>query len=171
MPNPKAFIEDLKKKREWEDNNPTLQREWQNMWVLDVESLWIRYKESLNHFNALPELPKPSKWNYILGIDIGFKDADALAVLAWSEHTPATYLVEELVTPRQGLTELVTQVKEMSAKYDISKMVIDEGGLGKKLAEEMRRQHGIPVEAAEKSAQNRWNQPSSRTTQHDPQQP
>jgi hypothetical protein len=29
-------------------------------------------------------------------------------------------------------------------------MVIDEGGLGKKLAEEMRRQHGIAVEPADK---------------------
>lgn len=149
MPGPAIFIEDLKKKREWDDNHPTLLREWRNKWVLDVESLWIRYKESVNDFKALPDIR--AKWNYILGIDIGFKDADALAVLAWSESDPNTYLVEELVTAKQGLTELVEQVQAMYAKYDISKSVIDEGGLGKKLAEEMRRRHSIPVQAADKA--------------------
>lgn len=151
MPNPAGFISDLKKKREWEDNNPTLLREWKNKWVLDVEALWIKYKESLNDYDVLPAEVQPCDWNYILGIDIGFKDADALAVLAWSDKTPNTYLVEERITARQGLTDLVNQVNELSAKYKITKMVIDAGGLGKKLAEEMRRRHGIPVEDAEKS--------------------
>jgi len=148
MPEPFKFIEDLKKKREWDDNNPTLLREWRNKWVLDVESLWIRYKEALNDFKTLPE---NKQWNYILGIDIGFRDSDALAVLAWSESDPNTYLVEELVTAKQGLTELVEQVQEMYKKYKITKAVIDEGGLGKKLAEEMRRRHAIPVQPADKA--------------------
>lgn len=148
MPEPGRFIEDLKKKREWDDNHPTLLREWKNKWVLDVESLWIRYKESVNHFTSLPT---EKKWNYILGIDIGFKDADALAVLAWSEQDPNTYLIEEVITAKQGLTELVEQVHAMYSKYSISKSVIDEGGLGKKLAEEMRRRHSIPVQPADKA--------------------
>lgn len=147
MPEPAKFIEDLKRRREWEDNNPTLLREWKNQWVLDAESLWIRYKESVNNFR---NLPTEKTWNYILGIDIGFRDADALAVLAWSEQDPNTYLIEELLTPKQGLTELVEQVQEMYKKYPISKSVIDEGGLGKKLAEEMRRRHSIPVQPADK---------------------
>jgi hypothetical protein len=147
MPNPKAFIDEIKEKREWDDNNPTLLREYRNKWVLDVEALWIRYKEGLNHYTEMPK----GEYNYILGIDIGFKDADALAVLAWSESDPNTYLVEELITSKQGLTELVDQVHEMYTKYKISKSVIDEGGLGKKLAEEMRRRHAIPVQAADKA--------------------
>jgi hypothetical protein len=59
--------------------------------------------------------------------------------------------VEEKVVAQQGLTELVEQIQAMQKKYDISKMVIDQGGLGKKLAEEMRRRHSIPVEAADKA--------------------
>ncbi len=151
MPNPQAFVEDLKTRREWDDNNPTLLREWKNQWVLDVESLWIRYHEKMNDYDQLPDLPSGQKWNYILGIDIGFQDADALAVVAWSEHTPKTYLIKEIVTSKQGLTELVEQIKELRDTYDIGRMVIDEGGLGKKLAEEMRRRHHIPVEGADKS--------------------
>lgn len=150
MPDPAGFIEDLKKRREWGDDHPTLLREWRGQWVLDVESLWVRYKESINHFTNLPTI-LPHKWNYILGIDLGFKDADALAVLAWSEHHPNTYLVEEVITRKQGITELVGQIEELSKRYDIAKMVIDEGGLGKKIAEELRRQKHIPVQQADKA--------------------
>jgi len=131
-------------------DDPSIQREFFGHWVLDSESLWIKYTPEKNHFDALPTIA-PKKWNYIMGIDLGYVDADAIAVLAWSEDSPVTYLVEECVVKKQGLTELVEQIQDLRKKYDVTKMVIDEGGLGKKLAEEMRRQHGIPVEPADKT--------------------
>lgn len=142
------FINDLIERHEWEPDHPTLMREWRNEWKLDVEALWIRYKAEVNHYIERPKHVK--KWNYILGIDIGFKDADALAVLAWSEEDPCTYLVEELITQKQDITALITQIEAMSKKYDLYKMVIDQGGLGLKIAEEMRRRHAVPVEPADK---------------------
>ena len=147
MPNPAAFIEDLKQKREWDDLNPTLRREWKNEWVLDAQSLWIQYNKNINHFTEL--MPR-IKYNYIMGIDLGFKDADAIAIIAWAEEDPCTYLVEEVIVKGQLMTDLVGQIQALQSKYDIGKMVIDEGGLGKKLAEEMRRRHGIPVQPADK---------------------
>ena len=147
MPNPHGFLKDLIAKREWQNDNPTLQREWLNRWVLDVESLWIRYNEKTNHFISLPT---DHKYNFIFGIDIGFNDADAIAVIAYSDTDKTTYLVEEKITRKQGLTELVEQIQFLDKKYKPHKMVIDEGGLGKKLAEEMRRRFSIPVEPADK---------------------
>ncbi len=146
MPNPQAFIDDLKKRREWTDDNPTLLREWKGQWVLDVQALWVRYTAAINHYQELPK----AKYTHILGIDIGFNDADALAVIAYADNDPTTYLVEEIITRKQGLTGLVNQIQDLRKKYDFSKMVIDEGGLGKKLAEEMRRRHAIPVTPADK---------------------
>lgn len=128
-------------------SDPTIQREWFGKWEHDSKSLLINYDAEKNHY---PVLPTGIKWNYIMGIDLGFNDADAIAILAWSEATPVTYLVEESLTRKQGLTELVEQVQQMQRKYDCSKLVIDEGGLGKKLAEEMRRRHQLPVQAADK---------------------
>lgn len=149
MPNPQAFLSDLIAKREWTPENPTLLREYRNKWVLDVKSLWIQYDAKVNNYTALPP---DHVWSYIMGVDIGFKDADAIAILAWSESSPETYLVEELVTAKQGLTELVEQMTAMHTKYpNIFKVVMDEGGLGKKLAEEIRRRHGINVEPADKA--------------------
>lgn len=150
MPEPAKFIEDLKTKRGWDEENPTLNREWLNKWVLDARSLWIQYKSAINHYDTLPTI-LPLKWNYVLGIDLGFKDADALAVVAWSDASPVTYLVEEIITTKQGITALVGQITKLREKYDFGRMVIDEGGLGKKIAEEIRRQHHIPVMAAEKT--------------------
>jgi hypothetical protein len=150
MPNPAAFIEDLKTKREWDDSNPTLRREWRGEWVLDVESLWVRYNEAKNNYSVLPPLPAPHKYNYIMGVDIGYNDADAIAVLAWSEVSKETYLVREVIAKKQGITELVEQIQVLSKEFDISKIVMDEGALGKKIGEEIRRRHGIPVTAADK---------------------
>ncbi len=127
-------------------SDPSIQREWFGKWVLDSDSLLIHYKNEINGYSELP----PAAYNYILGIDLGFEDADALAIIAWSESRKETFLVEELVVKQQGLTELVSQIQSLQKKYEISKMVIDEGGLGKKLAEEMRRRHGIPVQPADK---------------------
>lgn len=130
--------------------DPSIQREWFGKWVLDSDSLLLHYDAAKNHFESLPD---PAKFNYtyVMGIDLGFNDADAIAVIAYSEHSPTTYLVEEMVVPKQGLTELVEQIQFLEKKYTISKMVIDEGGLGKKLAEEMRRRHQLPVQPADKA--------------------
>ncbi len=146
MPDPKAFIDDLIAKKQWAQNTPTLLREYRNQWVLDVESLWVRYNEHLNDFIKLPT----GKLNYILGVDIGYRDADALAVLGWSESSKETYLVEEVITAKQDITGLISQIEALRSKYDISKIVMDTGGLGKKIHEEIIRRHQIPILAADK---------------------
>lgn len=129
-------------------NDPSVQREWFGKWMLDGDSLLIHYDKDKNHFTELPQAPK---YHHIMGIDVGFRDADAIAILAYTDTDPTTYLVEELITPKQGLTELVLQVQSLAKKYDVSKMVMDMGGLGLKMGEEMIRRHGIPVEAADKA--------------------
>jgi hypothetical protein len=147
LPGAKDFLDELKKKREWDESNPTLRREWYNEWVLDVESLLIKWNEEKNDYHTLP----PAKYSYILGVDIGLRDADALAVLAWSESSPIIYLVEEVITSGQDITALSNQIQTLMNRYDISKIVMDEGGLGKKAAEEIRRRKHIPVQAADKA--------------------
>lgn len=143
-----ALLSRVLKRRGVTVDHPSIQREFFGKWTLDSDSLLIQYDKEKNHFEVVPPA---KKYHYIMGIDLGFDDADAIAVLAYSDNDPATYLVEELVVPQQGITELVKQIEELQKKYDISKMVIDQGGLGKKIAEELRRRHAIPVQAAEKT--------------------
>lgn len=147
LPNAQSFVDKLKQRKKWDENNPTYLREYKGLWVLDLESLLIHYSSDINHYDLFPSL----SWHYILGVDIGHKDADALAVIAWSESTPDIYLVEEMVTSGQDITELSNQIEAMIKKYSPSKIVMDEGALGKKIAEEIRRRKGIPVQPADKS--------------------
>lgn len=128
--------------------DPSIQREWFGKWEIDKNSLLIQYNPELNDFSELPSIP--GKWNYILGVDVGFKDADALCILAHHDSYPVTYIVEEVVESKQGITELVEQIEKLRAKYDVYKIVMDMGGLGKKIGEELIRRYKIPVEAAEK---------------------
>src|SRR5258706_2791093 len=86
-----------------------------------------------------------------MGIDLGFKDADAIAILGHGANSPTTYLIDENIKAKQGLTELFTAVEHLRARYNPYKIVIDTGGLGLKIAEEMRRRWKVPVHAAEKA--------------------
>jgi len=150
LPNAQDFVDKLKQRKSWDDKNPTYLREYKGVWVLDLESLLVRYNANINDYTSLPIL----HWNFILGVDIGFKDADALAVIAWSEGSPDVYLVEEVITSGQDITSLSQQIESMMKKYDIAKIVIDAGALGKKIAEEIRRRKHIPVQAADKTRKN-----------------
>lgn len=146
MPDPHSFVKDLKEKKEWADDNPTYLREYCGKWAQDVNALLIKYDQIKNHYDTLPRGP----FIYILGVDLGIRDADALAVLAWNENSPNIYLVEEKLTKGQDITALTEQIKKMMGKYEISKIIMDEGALGKKIAEEIRRRHQIPVLPADK---------------------
>lgn len=147
MPNPHEFIKTLMLQRGWTETHPSLLREYRNKWVKDTESLWIQYNEAACHYENLVDT---QKWHYILGIDLGYKDADALAVVAYSDQGPETYLVEEVLKTKQGITELADLIKTLDTKYKFTKMVVDAGALGKKIVEEMRKRHHLPLIAAEK---------------------
>jgi hypothetical protein len=149
LPQAENFLNELIKKHEWEPTHPTLLREWKNQWVLDLQSLLIKYDEKKNHYAQIPQFKTP--WTYILGVDIGFRDSDALALLAWHEQSSEIYLVEETTTSGQDISTLSSQIEDYMRRYDVSKIVMDEGGLGKKVAEEIRRRKHIPIQPADKA--------------------
>ena len=135
------------KRRGVKASDPSIQREWFGKWIVDKNSLVYQYDALLNDYDALPQ----GNWTYLLGVDLGFNDADALAVLAFSEDSPSTYLLEEVVTKSQDISALCKQIDQLKAKWPISKIIVDTGGLGKKIAEEMGKRYQIPMLAAEKT--------------------
>lgn len=142
------------KRRGVKATDPSIQREWFGKWVVDESSLVYHYKPELNDYGSLPTLEGRSNlsgWTYLLGVDLGFEDSDALAVLAYSDASPNVYLVEERITKHQDLSGLFAQVAELEARYHFDKIVVDTGGLGKKIAEEMAKRWGQAVVAADKA--------------------
>lgn len=127
-------------------SHPSIQRENYGLWVRDESSLLLNYNAELNHFDSLP----PGQYNYILGIDVGFDDADSLSVLAYSDMSPVTYLVEEIVTAGQLVGELAAQIQMLNTKYNFREMIADTGGLGKKVIQTLIFQYSLLIKPADK---------------------
>lgn len=143
---PAQLLAEERDRKGIDESNPTYRREALAEWVTDWDALVFKFNANKNLHDGLP----PGRYQYIFGIDIGFHDADAIAVIAYSYTDRTMYLVEEDVKSKQDITSLANRIKFLQAKYGPIKMVIDTGGLGKKAAEEMRARHGLPLEAADK---------------------
>lgn len=127
-------------------------RETYGRWVYDPESLVYKFTKEKNVYEKLPE----EKLEYILGIDLGYNDADAISVLGYSYLHKHVYLVEELVQDKQDITALVGQIKTLQEKYKPVKMVMDAGALGKKIQEEFLQRHSLQIEAADKNRKHEF---------------
>jgi hypothetical protein len=134
--------------------HPKIQRECFGRWIADLDSLVFKYAANKNHFDGAPHVkdgkPHPD-WQFVIGVDVGFDDADAIAVIGWHKNERISYLVYEDVRTKQGITELSNQLDSLINLFDPMKVVMDTGGLGKKIAEEMRKRYSLPIVAAEKS--------------------
>jgi len=145
---PAVILEQERKRRGILESDPTYMRESLGLWVQDTDSLVFKFNPNLNRYHNLPE---KGSWYYIFGIDIGYNDADAIAVLGYNTFEKKVFLIEESIVRKQDITSLVSKVKRLQAKYEPIKMVMDAGALGKKIQEEILQRHGLHIEAAEKS--------------------
>lgn len=132
--------------------HPTIQRECFGRWVMDTEALVFRYDAARNDFTDADVSNRRGR-SYVIGVDLGFDDSDAIAVLGWAPDSPNLFLEQEIVVAKQGITELAQSLEKVIAdlKAPVNRIVMDTGGLGKKIAEEIRKRFQIPVVAAEKS--------------------
>lgn len=148
---PRDLLDDELKRRGVDEADPVIQREWFGRWVLDTNSLVFRYDAARNHRVLTAPFDRPHfHQHHVIGVDLGFDDADAIAVLGWSDDSPTLDLVFEWVGAKQNISALMGQVKAAYDKYQPIAIVADTGGLGKKIAEEISSRTQIPIEAAEK---------------------
>jgi hypothetical protein len=85
-------------------------------------------------------------------VDLGYKDASAFVLVGWGPKSPKAYVVE--CFKRSGMipSEIAGMIQSYHDKYPtIIKTVVDEGGLGKSIAEEWRRRYLLAVEPAQKT--------------------
>lgn len=130
-------------------DDPRIQREWFGRWVYDPDSLVFKFSEERNVFAELPKVR--AQWQFVIGVDLGFDDADAIAVLAFNAQDPNCYIVDEWVGAKQSITGLADRLRKLVAKYSPLSTVVDTGGLGKKIADEVQSRTKIAMKAAEKT--------------------
>jgi hypothetical protein len=151
---PHLWVEALKTKakRGWSDQHPTWRREYLGEWVASTQKLVYTYIPQRDDYNG--QLPDGHDWRYVLGLDIGFKDADAIVVLAYAETCFDVYQVYGDKRPKLNVTALAEWVREVRKSYTPEIMTADFGGLATKLFDELAIHHRLVFEPAEKREKN-----------------
>jgi hypothetical protein len=134
-------------------DHPSFQRESLGRWVRSTDSLVYKYSAEKNDYQKLPQ---GHQWHYVMGVDLGWSDADAIVILAFSEDLPDVYLVDEWTESKKTISDLANKIKYFETKYDFIKKVIDTGGLGKKITEELGQRFGLHLEPAEKTRKHEF---------------
>lgn len=160
LPGPRDTLEAECARRNVTADDPSIQREWFAKWVRDLLSAVFAFDQGRNTHQGLPiELPA-KLWRYVIAVDIGggvARDNDAISVLAYHPWSRATWLTEEHISPKQDVTGLslaVVAIRDRLGAGNVGAIVVDTGGIGAKVSEEMSRRHGLSTQAAKKA--DKW---------------
>lgn len=131
------------------EDDASYQREWLGKWVKDENSLVFKFNKVRNTFDVLPE---GFTWHKILSADIGWHDHDAICIWAFTEDLPNLYLIYCEESTHQDITGFAQRVHKLEEEHGaFMHRVIDTGGLGKKVTEELKNRHSLYFKAADKT--------------------
>lgn len=127
---------------------PSFRREWLGEWVTDLRALVFQFDPEVNYFDELPA----GHMETVIGVDLGHHpDSSAIDVEGWFPGVnKELFGVEEWVQGDCDLDDVADALEERIERYRPVAVVVDEGGLGKMIAETMRRRRGISCQPAEK---------------------
>lgn len=140
-------------------DDPFVRREFFNEDAYDDDALVLRFTEK-NYYTpeqlAEWEKKQPSGDIFaIVGVDIGHDDSDSVFGMIASKSDNTIWGVCEEAIPKQGIEDLANMIMRSLAGimqsrilYEQPIVVIDTGGLGKKIAYELVNKHKIPMQAA-----------------------
>lgn len=116
---------------------------YMNEWCSDDTKLIIKLlPQSHTEFKTL------DNYHYIMGVDLGYNDASAYSVMAYSSRDPHGYIIATAKHKGQDITDVANTIRSFMSRYPISRVQVD--GANKQGVEEMRNRHHLPLEAAEK---------------------
>lgn len=125
----------------------TYQREWLGKWVFSLDGLVFQVKP----YNIVQGLPEGlDDLRYVLGMDVGYVDATAFVIMAYSETAGAAFAVESYEKTEMLPSQQSAEVQRLAESYEFESIVIDSGGGGKGLVEELAQRHDLPAKLAAK---------------------
>lgn len=128
--------------------DPSYKREYLGIWVRDDQEIVYNYGQE----NLFEDRPVSDKWEYVLGIDLGYHDATAFVVVAWSPDFPTLYIIDEFKQTKMLTSDVEAKIHRFMKDYDFTAIVMDSGGgASKMLLETLKERSGIPLKAAHKS--------------------
>lgn len=125
-------------------NTASFKQMWEGQWVVDDKALVYHYHD----YNFINELP-PQEYTFLLAVDLGWNDANAFIVGAYSKKDKNLYIIEGRKQAQLDFTAVAQVIQEYRKRYSFQRIIID--GANKQGVEEMRRRHNLPLTIAEKS--------------------
>ena len=148
IPHAKDWLEKRMRQKKWDDTNPVYLREWRGQWIRSEDSLVYKYSEEKNFYDEVPY--HEYDFDFILGVDLGYEDATAFVVGAYSPELPYFFVVDTFKQSKMLPSEIAIKIQEYNEMYNFTSIVADTGGLGKSIVEEFRQRWALPIKAAEK---------------------
>lgn len=128
-------------------DDPAIRREWFGQWVKSADLQVYKYSAELCDYQSLPSA---NDWQYVMGVDLGFDDSDSIIISCFSARHRECYNIECFKMAKQTISELAREIARFNQKYNPYLHVIDSGGLGKKIQEELNTRFRFSFIAAEK---------------------
>lgn len=131
------------------EDTPMFKRMYLNQWYVDTSALVYKF----NSANIIKDLPD-DEYHYVLGIDLGYNDATALVVCAYSNHSPNLYIVETFTKSEMIISEVAEKIQELDKKYKFHVMVVDNAA--KQSVEEIKKRYSLPLIPADKTSKREY---------------
>lgn len=136
----------LKKNKPRIEETPAFRRMYLNEWVIDHDSFCYKYDRERNDCE---ELPGADEMVNVLGIDLGFNDPTAFALLSYSEYDPCAYIRHAYKRSAMIISEVAERIAWYIEKFNPTACVIDNAS--KQAVEELKQKFSLPLIAAEKT--------------------
>ena len=153
LDNPYVARQIIKETAEKESINPlykttdVYKQMWLGEWVISKSSLIYKPISSNFDTDSLPE--HHDKYIWLLGIDLGYVDADGFVIGAYSLTDNHLYIVEAMAQKGNNITQTAETILDLSKRIKFNRMVVDGSNL--KAVEEMRQRWQLPLVNAERT--------------------
>lgn len=167
---PEQWADALSRKKNYgiDDKDPRWRREYLGEWVTDASELVYAYakcKSQQRGYWTPGErtkdnrcgLPRPlSQWRFIMGLDFGFQDDNAIVLAAYSETEKELRQVYEFRQNHMTIDEFGKEILDTIAMFGEPDVIVgDKGSLGGVIyLQELQSRFGISIVEAEKKEKN-----------------
>lgn len=145
--NVQRHIDDLLRANPLVAETPRFRQEYYGEWTIDESKLVYRYDAGKNSYPE-DKLPEGRRWNYVIGLDLGFTDDTAWVIAAYADNDDRNlYIVDAIKHPKLIISDVARRTQQLIDHYDPISVVVDPKA--KQSVEEMRQRFGLPLEDAQ----------------------
>lgn len=141
------FLAEIRRRNGWDESHPTYRREYLGEWIHDDEARVYPYDAARN-VGGVPD--GDGAVRRVLSVDLGSVDATAFVLSSSRVGHPECYVERAWKRTGGTVAHVAGWIEQVRKERRLSAIVIDEGALGKMIADDLRDTYGIPCERAEK---------------------